>query len=105
MCRWKGKAAMGKETKMKFPLKDSPFRVPGQSVGEQIERVFDAEVRLMLPSSLTKYIYGGCYGKSANIDNQRWQSGRMGITGCVTSNPFPAYCNRVQYSLLFTDLV
>lgn len=34
---------MGKEVALKSPLKDPPLRIPGQSLGEEIQRVFDEE--------------------------------------------------------------
>ena len=34
---------MGKEVTLKSPLKDPPLRMPGQSLGEEIQRVFDDE--------------------------------------------------------------
>jgi hypothetical protein len=34
---------MGKEVTLKSPLKDPPLRVPGQSLAEEIQRVFDDE--------------------------------------------------------------
>jgi len=50
---------MEKETTLKSPLKDPPLRVPGQSVGEQIKRVFDDEGMTYFLVSLVCIIYAG----------------------------------------------